>query len=215
MPKNIIIFSSIDEAQKILKYYNDNFNFPNNNYTKEEIINKSVGSNVFRAFSNLPIPPSQIYREWIKNHFEFFLKNLSKIQSQKEYDKFIFKISFDFIFSWKNQMKNNNKNLTFGAGIKIINLFVKMIQETNDFKMNNIYDYMHVPYDKYSLKPLVKIINDLTELNFKIVIPNNVTMGYITNPELYLIIHHAVKKLCNHINMKPIIYDYWSWDDKH
>lgn len=39
--------------------------------------------------------------------------------------------------------------------------------------------------------------------------------GYVTNFELYNIIQCSLIKLSRVSKIKPIIYDYWAWNDKH
>lgn len=90
-----------------------------------------------------------------------------------------------------------------------------MVNESKYYKTENICCLLHVPFDEYSLKPLCNIINDLTNVSYKITIPNSPSMKYIINKEHYDEIQSAVFNLCETVGIEPIIYDYWSWNDTH
>ena len=63
--------------------------------------------------------------------------------------------------------------------------------------MNNIHDHfaynfickrLHIPFDQYTLRPLRNIINDLTDIDYKINIPQNATMKFVNTKELYVVL---------------------------
>lgn len=74
---------------------------------------------------------------------------------------------------------------------------------------------MHIPFDYFTLLPLKNIINDISNETFKITIPKNPSMAYITNKELYVIFTNSLFNLCKKAKIKPIIYDYWAWNNTH
>jgi len=212
---SIIIFKSQEDAIKRLKHFNKNFIIPFKDYSKEDIIINSVTSNIFRAFHLTKIKPSEIYRNWSSDNFEKIEAKLKSIKNSKDYDKFLFSLSENFILYWKKQVENPNENITYGPAIKMINLLIKVMQESSNYHNQKLLPFMHVPFDIYSLLPLKEIINSLTAVDYKLVIPNSVSMQYISNPELYILFKQAVFLLCKKGKLYPIVYDYWSWDRNH
>jgi len=214
MPKEIIVFDDLNSAVKELKKFNKQFKPVINSKDRNQIIKTLVGSNIFRSFRNMINKPSVLYRTWADKNFDNIIKNISKINTQKEYDKYLYSITDDFIFYWKNNVVENNR-IIYGPAIKMVNLLLKTIIESKEYRIENSMPFLHVPYDRYSLKPLKNIINQLTDVDYNISIPSSVTMKYVTTPQLYSVITNAVFRLSEVANMYPIVYDYWSWNDKH
>ncbi len=215
MPKEIYTFKNLEDAISQLHEYRKSFSFPNNHLNKEEIIIRSVGSNIYRALSITGKKPSDIFRTWFSDNFDRIIEELGLINDQNEYDDFILKYSHSLINHWASNIQDSNEYLIFGPAIKMINLIVKTIQESTDFKLERLIRYQHVPFDLYTLAPLTKIINEITDVNYRISIPKNATMKYVNCYELYDILTRAVRNLAKKAIIDPIVYDYWSWNDKH
>jgi len=219
MPKVPIPFKDINQAKKILADYGEDFIHPTKTRSTDEIIKHSVGSNLFRAFRGID-GPSKIYRNWAKENFEFILSNLKSRETLEKYDEFIFELNESLSRRWYEKNENNkSKKLSFGPSIKMVNLLIKTIFENGQLRKDNenIIDFLHIPFDSYSMKPLILIINDIIAPDYKfgIKIPKTVTMNFINTKELYNIILDSVRNICSQSEIPPIIYDYWCWDDKH
>jgi hypothetical protein len=214
MPDKIIEFESKTEAISALKKFNETFLFPTNDLCKEEIIISSVASNIFRAFHLKNKKPSTIYREWASEVFEKILSDFSIIASKEDYYRFVFLYADSLIEKWSKETFKD-EYLCYGPALKMVNLLVKVIQETDSIRESSKLKYQQVPFDSFSLIPLRFIINDLTNLKYRIIIPSNASMGFITTPGLYKIMMDSVYNLCELSNINPIVYDYWCWEDKH
>jgi len=215
MPQKIIVFSTIDEAIFILRPYSLKFSFPRKKLSKGQIIKDSVSSNIFRAFTNLNVRPSEIYRDWANEYFDSILIDFGNVNSKKDYYDFLFKYADSLIQRWAWKTMKPDKFLMYGPALKMVNLLIKTSQQSIDHKIEEKILFQQVPLDSFSLIPLKSIINQLTGLNYKINIPNNATMGFINTPQIYRIIMDSVYNLCEKIKIPPIIYDYWCWEDKH
>jgi len=215
MIKDIIVFSSVDEAVSILNRYASGFDFPVNKKSKKQIIFDSVSSNIFRAFRIFEYSPSVIYRGWATENFDLVIEDFRKVQTNEDYYNLVFKYGDSLIERWADKTRQTDSYLIYGQSLKMINLLIKTIQQSSDYKLMDKNKYQQVPFDSFSLKPLRLINNELTGLNYKIAIPSNVSMGFINTPQLYRIIMDSVYKLCNEAKIDPIIYDYWCWEDKH
>jgi len=212
MPE-IHIFSDVEEAVSLLKEYKKTL--IRGEMTKEQIVRKSVSSNIFRAFHNLSKNPSLIYREWASSNIDEIIQKLNIIETKQEYDKQLFKWVYSFIDYWDSQVKNPNDRIIIGPASKMINLLIKMLNESKYLSNDKIVQFFNVPFDEFTLKPLVNIINLISDVKYRIDIPKNPTMKYISTPELYWIIQNAVFKLCRKAGISPILYDYWCWNEKH
>lgn len=215
MTKQIYAFATIDEAILILGKFGKDFKFPQHAFSKSEIVTKSVASNIFRAFQNLDTSPSVIYRNWANENFDSILKDFKIVNSQKEYYNFLQKYSDSLILRWAEVTSNPNSYLVYGPALKMINLLIKWIQESEKFKQPDKLKYQQIPFDSFSLQPIRLIINELTGVNYKISIPPNASMGFINTPQLYSLLMDSVYKLCSLSQIDPIVYDYWAWEDKH
>ncbi len=215
MIKDIIVFSSVEDAINTLERYASGFKFPINRISKDQIIFDSVSSNIFRAFQIIEYSPSTIYRGWATENFNRFIEDFRKVQTNEDYYNFVFKYGDSLIERWADKTRQTDGYLMYGQSLKMINLLIKTIQQSPDYRVSDKIKYQQVPFDSFSLKPLRFVINKLTGLNYKITIPINVSMGFINTPQLYRIIMDSVYKLCNEAKIDPIIYDYWCWEDKH
>ena len=209
----IHIFTTVEEAVSLLQKYNKSIT--KGDMSKEEIVIKSVSSNIFRAFHNLSRNPSLIYREWASRNIDEIIQKLNNITTKEEYDKRLFVWIYSFIDYWSSQVKNPDDRIIFGPASKMVNLLIKMLNESRHLTNEKIIPFFHVPFDEYTLKPLINIINHLTNVEYRIDIPKNPTMKYISTPELYWITQNAVFNLCGKARINPILYDYWCWNEKH
>ena len=221
MPREIYIFETIKEAKRILSTFNSQFTYPKNSVGENsKIIKTSVSGNVFRAFAgtyqSFGIRPFEIYRSWAKENFGSITNTISKINKISEYDNFIYGLNDSLLNHWREKTNNSNHKLGYGPSIKMINLLIKTIMEEENYYKPKLIPFLHVPFDQYSLTPLINIINDLTGINYRINILKSVTMQFVNTKELYEILLKAIRKLLSDSqDIHPIIYDYWSWNDKH
>lgn len=182
---------------------------------KDELIEKSVGGNIFRAFTIEEQRGSDIYRAWASRNFNFIVNDLKVTNSQKYYDSVVFYYTNSLINYWASKVHCKDEKVGYGPASKLFNLLVKAMQRSTIYRRERVNPYLHVPFDKYTLLPLRIIINDIAVVNYKIQIPSNATMGYIINKELYTVIHSAVTRITKTADADRIIYDYWAWDGTH
>ena len=126
MPE-IHIFTTVEEAVSLLQGYTKSIT--KRDMSKEEIVRKSVSSNIFRAFHNLNRNPSLIYREWASRNLDDIIQKLNNITTKEEYDKHLFEWIYSFIDYWSSQVNNPDDRIIFGPASKMINLLIKMLNE--------------------------------------------------------------------------------------
>lgn len=210
------IFDNIEDAIIRLSNHGQDFQFPirNNLKTQRDIINYSVGQNIFRALGVDNHKPSLVYRSWASIIFESLHRQLTNCQNQDDYDQIIKSFSDSLLIGWT---KATNSKLIYGPASKIVNLLIKAIQETDQFKIKTIIPFQHIPWDSYTLRPLRNIINELTTTNYRINIPTSAAMSFVNSPELYDALQKAIFKLYSMIEGQPptICFDYFAWNDNH
>jgi len=215
MLNNIAEFKSVEEAVSVLNSFGKVFKFPRKSLSKEEIVKNSVASNIFRAFQHLDKAPSIIYRQWALENFELILSDLKAVNSHSDYYKFIQHYADSLLQRWADETLKPGNYLMYGPAMKMVNLLIKLIQVSEGFKQEDKVRYQQVPFDSFSLRPIRLIINELINVNYKIVIPINASMGFVNTPQLYNILMDAIYKLTKLAKIVPIKYDYWCWEDKH
>jgi hypothetical protein len=214
MPKDPHIFSSVEEAVSILKNYK--YRIEKDRYENmDDLIRRSVSSNIFRAFHKMDDDPSKVYRAWCYRHKNKIIRELNRIKSQKEFNRKLFSWFDSFIAYWNSRNSASEQKIGYGPASKMINLFLKALAMSDYINNDKVIGYFHVPLDYFALKPLRLVINELTDVNYKISIPNKATMSYITTPDLYNILQNAIFKLCKKAQIAPILYDFWAWNKTH
>jgi hypothetical protein len=215
LSEKIYVFKSVDDAVSTLKKYRHKNSNPERSI--DEIVHSTQG-NTFRAFRNVGYPPSKIFRHWAYRYFNKIANDMDGAKTQKEFDKRLIYWVSALQKQWQSKSK---KNIDFGRAAKLVNLFVRDIWESIDpvtgkfyVKNRKVQKFLHVPFDSFSLRPLRKIIQDLTSEKIEN-IPSNASMKYVESRKQYMILQEAVRQLCKKAKTDPIIYEYWSWNRTH
>lgn len=210
------IFDNLNEAILILTNHSKNFHSPTrqNLTTSNDIIKFSVQQNIFRALRLDNHKPSDVYRNWAKSSFENLHTQLTNCKNKNEFDLIVKSYADSFLTTWQT---TTNKKLVYGPASKIVNLLIKAIQESNQYKVDGIIRFQHVPWDSYTLIPLRNIINELTGTNYHINIPKTASMSFVNSTELYDVLQKAIFNLYDRLPGQPptIYFDYFAWNDNH
>lgn len=209
-------FETIEDALEKITNHSKNFHFQMREdlITDDAIIYESIQSNIFRGLRAVNHRPSDIYRKWAKANFDSIYLCLQNCQVQEEFDILIRKYTNKLLDNWK---ENARQKLVYGPASKIINLLIKTIQESKNYKIESITRFQHIPWDSYTLLPLRNVINELSNTNFCINIPKNASMSFINSPELYNLLRVVIFNLYKDIPEQPpiIYYDYFAWNSNH
>ena len=179
------------------------------------IVEASVSGNIFRAFRNMEVQPSLVYRQWAVAKYEEIHSQIKTVKNQEEYDKIILRHSYKLIDWWDSQCENKNLRIGFGPASKMLNLLIKSIQQYKSDQIKGLEEFMHVPFDLYTLAPLRLIINGLTDVHYNIPISQYSTMKFVVNEELYQVLQYAIRRLSIQAKRNPIIFDYMCWNNQH
>ncbi|MFQ5448102.1 MAG: hypothetical protein ACE5FF_14355, partial [Saprospiraceae bacterium] len=146
--------------------------------------------------------------------FDDFIQKLATAK-ESDFNDIITSFANSLIDFWDDEIGINSQRIGFGPATKIVNLFVKSIQESEEFRMAHLFPLMHVPFDEYTIVPLREIVNDLTRIRYRISIPKKPSMSYVMMPELYNELQFVVKNLCDQAGTMPIVYEYLCWNEEH
>jgi hypothetical protein len=178
----------------------------------EEIVIASVSANTFRAFSHMPLRPSDIFHSWAINLLsqKSFIRNIKAINSQTVFDKWQFNFASSFEKYWNYKMGKRH-SIPFGASRKLPNLLLKHIVLWNALSKNDrnkLIGFLHIPYDSYSLLTLKNAVAGIK-------IPSTATMQYVDNLALYNLLTIQSKLIATFANVPPIYIDVLAWNEAH
>lgn len=177
--------------------------------TPGNILADSVNNSIYRAFRYET--PSQRYLNWRWHKTpEKMVATLNGLTKQKEYDNFIYEVGYSLVSDWgKTNERGEPTRMNIGVAMKIINLVMKHLSFS--FNVNNPYliEWLHVPWDSYTLKPLRRI------WQFDPPIPASPTQGFVNSLNIYKELHTLISKISKSANKPRIIYEYYAWDLKH
>lgn len=177
------------------------------------IIDKSVEGNIFRTFDGLPEKPSQCYRHWARSIYAQLREALESAQSQEAYNSVVQDFAARLAVSWRDIMKSK---LLYGPATKILNLLTKTMFLNDQIAHPSLPRWYNVPFDSFTLVPLMSIIDDLlSDHPFGIPMNRYMTMNYVICAEQYGLLQQAIRVLCGGTNRTPLDYELWAWDSQH
>jgi len=106
--------------------------------------------------------------------------------------------------------------LPYGPATKMVNLLVKAMYFHGQISLISLPKWYNVPFDSYTLVPLIKIIDQLLpEHLFAIPMNQQMTMNYVLCEEQYRNLQQAIRALCAGAGRTPLDYELWAWDSRH
>lgn len=210
------IFKDTNDAVKRLTKHSAKFSLPfrRNLRTPKDIIEFSVNQNIFRALPLRDQKPSVVYRQWAASNFSSMHDSLRVCESQREFMQLVKYYTESFLSAW---LEATNQKLVYGPASKIVNLLIKAVQESEEYRIGHIVKFQHVPWDSYTLRPLSNIINELSDRNYRINIARTAAMSFVATPDLYDALQMAISNLYLRLPIEPppIYFDYFAWNDNH
>ena len=178
--------------------------------TPYEILrNFTFGNSISRAFHYES--PSAQYNKWASTVDAFqILDKLKKVIFQAEYDEILFDVASSLNSSWKdkNEMGFPSK-MNIGIALKITNLLMKHLVFVNLIDRKDLIQFLHVPWDKFTLLPLRHIWLGNPRID------SNASQGFVKSKEQYLELHNFITILTEKAGVERIKYEFWAWDNEH
>jgi hypothetical protein len=174
---------------------------------------RSVGSSTFRAFRAYEgWSPSFVFRDWSGRELvggKF--SELQSVRSNDQYRSWAVELAKGLCKQWQRRLRYS---LEIPRALKLVNLLAKGLCIVTPLWPKNfeaIIQYVEVPLDKYSLRPLACI----PELGNIGITWKNASMGSIKDLKTYAKLQDSIRIFCEKANVPPLAYDLFAWDHPH
>jgi len=191
--------------------------FTNNRmWNLQDIVETSVGGSTFRAFRYLPKSPIGVYRSWALKHLsdENIIDEMETILTQYAYDTWYENLCKNFEAEW-NEIMGNDNLILYGPKRKLTNLLMKRLmlwEMIDEIQRGRLIKFLHVPLDSKTLLRIKKGMFRYEYADRIGEIPNNVTMKYVANKEMYDAIQEVIRSISSEAGVPPIYIDILIWD---
>jgi hypothetical protein len=176
----------------------------------ETIVKESVSGNTFRAFRNLPVKPSEVYRSWAlkKCDSDNALAKAASCATQSDFDEWLRAFADDLQGEWQ---KKTSRPLDYGASRKLCNLLLKHFAwwaKYTTSEQARLVGHLHVALDEYTLCGIKRIMPHLK-------IPAKPTMKFVATEEMYDEIQHEIRRIASTAQKPPVYFDLLAWNVAH
>lgn len=171
-------------------------------------VKEGVCGNTFRAFRNVPLKPSAIFREWATRHLHLTLEDLLAINTPAHYSQYVHSATLALNQHWLASMQSE---MGYGRGSKLLNLALKKLgclSAATDTQRAALISLMHVPLDRYTIVGLLAAAPELG-------IRRSATMGHITSAQQYQAFQTFIGTAAREAGVPAIYYDIVAWDRAH
>ncbi|MDO9580354.1 MAG: hypothetical protein Q7J06_07270 [Bacteroidales bacterium] len=211
--------NNLSQSELVEKLKSFDLNVTIRNYlNKDNLKDKSAlqifkyhtfGNSIARAFHYES--PSGQYRYWVDQiNITEVLTMLSKISNQNEYDTFLFEIADSLVRSWDEKNKKGGMSkMNIGISLKIMNLLMKHLTFVHIGNNSKLINYLHVPWDKYTLQPLCLIWKGYPRID------SSSSQGFVKNIAQYLGLQTFITNIVTQAGVDRIAYEFWAWDKEH
>lgn len=212
MPKEPLILRTVNEGRERLRKRKPYTKYKGRLTDPDEIVDKSVEGNIFRVFGGLD-DPSACYRTWARGIYPRLQSAVASCLSQNQYDRMIQRFAGQLAIVWKDQLQ---RKLPYGPATKMINLLVKTMFLNDKLLLPDLPKWYNVPFDSFTLVPLVLIIDDLLpDHPYAVPMNKQMTMNYVIQEGQYRDLQQAIRTLCRGTGRSPLDYELWAWDSRH
>jgi hypothetical protein len=159
-----------------------------------------MGNSISRAFRHET--PSLRYKRWRwYNDGELLRKKLDAIKEQETFDCLAKELGESLVTDWgiTNDL----------GGASKMNIGIAMKTFSDPSRNPGLIELLHVPWDKFTLKPLREIWLGHPA------IPNSPSMGFVKNLVTYQQLHSLISGIAQEAGIARIIYEFWAWDAAH
>lgn len=176
--------------------------------TVADVVTDGVGSNTYRAFHHLPVPPSLAFREWTTQAIGHSMDRILAIQEPGPFAAFVHETTLALDQYWREREK---AEMGYGRGSKLLNLVLKKLiclETIPAGRRQVMLPLLHVPLDSYTILGLRVIAPELR-------IPRNATMKFIASPVQYRQFQALIADICGEAHVPSIYFDILAWDKRH
>lgn len=178
----------------------------------DELVKAAVGANTFRAFRNLQVRPSHLFRDWAREQFNpGFLVKLPGIRKQEEFDRELKGLANSLRRSWKSL---GGADLPFGPSMKLPSLIFKYLcaRDFTPRANEGFVTFLHVPLDSFTLATIRHVHNAACA---GCQVPAGATMGWVRTAEAYDAVQKTIRCCTEAAGVPAIALDILAWNKPH
>jgi hypothetical protein len=209
MAGTINAFSSVDAAVKELANYARRFAFPCVDNGPSSIAQESAEGSWLKSLARKSAGSAEAYLRWASANVPKMAKSARYVINQGQFDILVRRTGTDLLRVWRESSLDKAARLSFGAAYRIVDLLFKAIDESGQCRHESIRQFLHVPLDGSTLKPIRLIVDELLEKDFALEIPATIPSGFVATEEHYVLLQDAISVLARRAGVPPILYAYW------
>lgn len=209
MPENTDVFPDVETAANELVEYAAGFTFPCADTDLSSVVRASAESAWLKTLTRKKAGSVELYDRWAGANVPKMAKSVRYVINQEQYDILVRRTGRDLLRAWREGTPDRTSRLSFGAAYRIVDLLFMAIDESENCRYEAARQYLHVPLDGSTLRPLRLIVGELIDSDFAVEIPATIPSGYIATEEHYVLLQAAISALAYRAGIPPILYAYW------
>jgi hypothetical protein len=202
-------FPALDSAVSTLEEYARSFCYPCLDRDPLIIAGDSLEIAWIKALVRRRAGIAEVYRAWAVENVPKMAKNARYVINQEQFDLLVRRTGFDLLRVWRGASSGRPDKLSFGVAYRIVDLLFKAIDESASCRFDSARQFLHVPLDASTLRPIRRIVDELVDFDYAIEIPATVPAGFVATEEQYILLQSAIADLARRAGVPPILYAYW------
>lgn len=202
-------FLSLDSAISTLKEYARSFYYPCLDRDPLVIADDSLETAWIKALVRRRAGIAGVYRAWTVENVPKMAKNARYVINQEQFDLLVRRTGFDLLRVWRGASSERSDKLSFGVAYRIVDHLFKAIDESASCRFDSSRQFLHVPLDASTLRPIRRVVDELVDFDYSIEIPSTIPSGFVATEEQYVILQSAIAELARRAGVPPILYAYW------
>jgi hypothetical protein len=203
------VFPSLAAALSTLQEYSRSFCYPCIDRDPLAIARDSLEVAWIKALTRRRAGTAEAYRAWAFENLPKMAKNARYVINQEQFDLLVRRTGTDLLRVWREAVRERPDRLSFGVAYRIVDTLFKMIDESESCRFDSARQFLHVPLDASTLRPLRRIVDELVDLDYAIEIPAAAPSGFVATEEQYVLLQGALATLAGRAGLPPILYAYW------
>jgi hypothetical protein len=209
MAGTVAAITSPEAAVKALAEYARRFAFPCLDDDPASIARGSAESGWLKSMARRSAGNAEAYLRWASANVPKMAKSARYVINQEQFDILVRRTGTDLLRAWREASPDKTARLSFGAAYRIVDLLFMAIDESKKCRQESVRQFLHVPLDGATLKPLRPIVAEFLDTDFALEIPATIPSGFVATEEQYVLLQGAISALARRAGVPPILYAYW------
>ena len=209
MASCIDAFPSADVAMTGLSEFARTFDFPRIRIGAEDIARQSVNNAMTKSLARKYRGGAEIFGRWASDAVPRMAKSARFVINQDQFDILVRRMALDLLRFWCAGISDCHTRLSLGAAFRAVDLLFMAINESETCRSGLVQNFLHVPLEGATQRPLRFCIDELIDRDYAIEIPTTVPLGFVATEEQYVVLQEAIFALAEGAGVPPIIYAYF------